>query len=231
MQYEIKTIQFGNAKLVSDIFPAHTIPSVLFLHGAGTSDRRRFDRFREQLALEKISSCALDFIGHGETGGEMSETSLKERTDQAATVIQALGLPKPLHIVAASMGGYTAIKLTELFDVETLIFLAPAVYSKEAYDVVFGTGFTDIIRRERSWDDTDAWEILNRYKGNLLIYIGEHDEVVPYEVVQKIYDSATCAKHREICIIKNAAHPLGKYLQEHAADLDFVVRKSIEILK
>ena len=205
-------------------------PAVLFLHGAGASNLARFDSFRELLARQGVSSAGLDFIGHGETGGSLESSSLKQRTEQAVAVIRELSLNQPLTIIAASMSGYTALQLTRLVEVENLIFLAPGVYAAEAYDVPFNSGFSEIIRKPDSWKDSDAWEILNSFKGNLLICTAENDQVVPKELTDMLYESAVHSHHREIYMISNATHPLGKYLEEHSADLERVIQKTVDLI-
>jgi alpha-beta hydrolase superfamily lysophospholipase len=57
----------------------------------------------------------IPFDGHilvGDTGGDLKSSSLKSQTEQACAVIGAAGLTRPLSVLAASMGGYTAVTLT-----------------------------------------------------------------------------------------------------------------------
>ena len=98
--------------------------TTLLLHGAGKSSRFTFSRLREYLYCHGLPSDSFDFVGHGETGGNIKETSLLGRTDQAAKVIKHM-CQEPLTLIAASMGGYCAIKLTEIFKVENLVLLFP----------------------------------------------------------------------------------------------------------
>jgi len=80
-------VPFGERTLVGDMlssdFEAHT----LVLHGAGELGRTRVRFIREYFFRNGISSCAFDFIGHGETGGDIKQTSLYERTRQACSII------------------------------------------------------------------------------------------------------------------------------------------------
>jgi len=64
-------IDFGGTALSGDTIHADAGPKWLFLHGAGTSDRKRFDKLRVLLAQEGVGSCSFDFIGHGETKGSI----------------------------------------------------------------------------------------------------------------------------------------------------------------
>jgi len=178
---------------------------VLVLHGAGTSSRERFRRLRSGLHAEGLPTCSFDFIGHGETGGDLGRSSLKERTLQASRVIETC-LTEPLSLIGASMSGYTAVKLTRLHEIENLVLVVPAMYTPEAYEVPFNGGFTAIIRAHRSWERSDAWEILRGFRGRLLVVAAEHDTVIPSEVVRQAYESATQARFRDLYIVPGASH-------------------------
>ncbi len=231
MKKEVFTIEFKGKKIISDIISNNQQAQVLLLHGAGNTNRTRYESLRELLMENNISSCAVDLLGHGETGGDIKETSLKERTEEILAVVSNLNIETPLHVFGFSMGGYTAIKLTEILSVELLVLFAPAVYDRKAYDIKFGYGFSEIIRADKSWQNTDAWEILNKFKGRVLIFIGDKDDVIPNEVVPKIYDSLVNAKFREVIILKNAPHKLGSYLNENDDMRKVVINKIIKELK
>lgn len=228
MEHKITT-PFGRHNLAGDIIGDK--PNILFLHGAGTASRSRFLGFRNYLNDAGLSSCAFDFIGHGETGGDLQTSSLQERTNQALAVIQQTPLNTPLHIIAASMSGYTALRLTALVEIASIFFLAPGLYDEKAYSIPFNAGFSDIIRAEHSWQNTDAWELLSKYKGKIVIYTAEHDQVVPKDLTDKMYASAINATYRETYVIKGATHPLGKWLEEHTLDLKDVAQHTVEIIR
>ena len=83
-------IPFQGVNVIGDTIG--DIPTVLFLHGAGTANRSRFLGFRNYLKDAGLSSCAFDFIGHGETGGDLRKSSLQQRTDQVLAVIKQVQL-------------------------------------------------------------------------------------------------------------------------------------------
>ncbi len=177
----------------------------IVLHGAGQSSRERFTRLRKWLQSQGLSSSSFDFIGHGDTGGDILDTTLHNRTEQAAAVVRH-ACSEPLTLIAASMAGYTAIKLTEIFSVNNLVLLVPAVYTPRAYDIFFGTEFSAAIRAPGSWQDSDAFPIMSQFKGNLLIVAAEIDEVIPEAVIQGIYTAADSARSREIHVVPNSRH-------------------------
>ncbi len=231
MEDKVIKVKYYNTNIFADIMGVNLIPQVFCLHGAGVSNRKIFDTLRKSLLENNISSCALDFIGYGETRGSVFESSLKSRTEQAIAVIEETKFIKPLVIIAGSMGAYNAIKLTELYPVDLLVLSGPAVYRKDAYEVNFGDKFSSLIRETKSWKDTDAWEILNRFKGKVLIIEAENDSVIPPEIIQRIYESANNSSYREIIKILNAPHRLMSYLADNNKDLKVVIDKIIESLK
>ena len=104
------------------------------------------------------------------------------------------------------MGAYTAIKITEIFPIENLILMIPGVYTPKAYKLSFGPNFSKVIRIQNSWVDSDAFSILKKFKGNLLIIAAQNDSVIPSEVLENIYNSATCTNTKRLHIIPNAEH-------------------------
>jgi len=199
----------------------------IILHGAGKSSRIRFFRLRESLNDHGIPSASFDFIGHGETGGDVSDSTLHGRTDQAAVVIRHTCI-EPLTLIAASMSGYTAITLTKIFAVSNLILLVPAVYTPRAYDLSFGSEFSAAIRAPGSWQDSDAFSIMSGFKGNLLVIAAEVDDVIPIEVIERIYASAKNAKSRLLHVVPNSRH-LSLFPREQ--DFLLVLNMIIEVCR
>jgi len=179
--------------------------TTLVLHGAGGSCRDRFAPLRDALNERGMPSASFDFVGHGETGGSLLGSSLSERTEQAAAVIRH-ACREPLTIIGASMSAYTAIRLTEIFTVEDLVLLVPAVYTAVAYDLPFGPHFSAAIRVPDSWRRSDAFGILSRFTGNLLIIAAERDQVIPSGLVERVLDSAERARVRRLHVVPRAGH-------------------------
>lgn len=203
-------LPFGKYVLCGDSYRIGT--ETIVLHGAGSSSRSVFTRLRQSLNAHNIPSVSFDFIGHGETGGELLGSSLRERTEQAQAVIKHTCV-EPLTLIAVSMSGHTAIKLTQVFSVNNLILLVPAVYSQRAYDLQFGPDFSAAIRTLDSWRESDAFEILSRFTGNLVIIAAEFDDVIPREIVEQIYSSAERAANRTLHVVPGSRH-LSLFLKE-----------------
>jgi pimeloyl-ACP methyl ester carboxylesterase len=111
------------------------------------------------------------------------------------------------------MSGYTAVRLTGLHHVRSLVLLVPAMYTPEAYEAQFNGGFSRIIRSHRSWERSDAWAILGEFRGNLLVVAAEHDTVIPFEVVERTVQSASRARSRRLHVVPRAKH-LGLFRSE-----------------
>jgi pimeloyl-ACP methyl ester carboxylesterase len=217
--------------LVGDVLSDEEPPRLLVLHGGGQSNRGRFRLLRDHFLTHGIGSVAFDCIGHGETGGDLKQSSLQSRTVQACAVIDALGLPQPFSVLAASMGGYTAVTLLRRYAIANLIFLGPAMYAAKAYAVPFNAGFTEIIRQPQSWESSDAWDLLARFTGRLLLIAGERDTIIPPGVIRGIYDAARNAKARALFIAPDTSHLILTDLRANAPDqLDHLLRLMTEVL-
>lgn len=198
-------VPYEGYELAADVLGREPV-DLLILHGAGVSCRARFRQMREEFWAAGIGSVAFDCIGHGDTGGDLKGTSLASRTEQACRVMETLPRSTSFSILGASMGGYTAVKLTERYPVSSLILIGPAMYAAEAYAVPFNGGFTGIIRQPKSWEHSDAWGILARFQGRLLVVAGENDAVIPPGVIRNIYESATSARERILYVAPKTSH-------------------------
>ena len=201
-------VPYRGYALVGDEVGEDLPTKVFMLHGAGEAHRGKMAPLREELAERGIGSWAFDLVGHGETGGALARSSLADRTDQAGAVIEHLGLEAPLNVIAASMSAHTAVQLTRTHDVAAMALIVPAMYSRLAYRVPFDGGFTEIIRRPRSWRDSDGWEILRRFEGRLLVVGAGEDRVIPREVIRLFHDSAPGSSRRTLHVVEGYGHML-----------------------
>ncbi len=225
-------VDFGSHTLTGDVISRSSALQVLVLHGAGNAHRGDFRLLREELLDHGICSAAFDFVGHGDTGGELTSSSLISRTQQVRSVVDSLNMQQPFSAVAASMAGYTAVKLLEYYQIRNLILLVPAMYDSMAYTVPFNKGFTEIIRRPESWSGSDAWHILSEYKGRLFIIAAENDEVIPQGVINRIYDSAVNAAERHLFVAPQASHRVLTDLRSNNPNgFCTVLEQIVEILK
>ncbi len=233
MQVENYTVSTSYGNLAGDMYHAakkENSSDVIFIHGGGLRGRLGWKKVREEFAMKGISSYAFDFVGHGETGGDITTTNLAGRVDQLVQIVKQISPDRGVTLVASSMGGYIALASLARIKVTTLILVAPAVYAKEAFLVPFGPLFSSILRKQNSWMTTDAWEYIASFTGNLLIIQAEKDQIIPEGVVEGIYTHATSAYRRGIVLCKEATHPLTDWLGVHQKDLTAVVSASIPLI-
>ena len=204
--------------LIGDVVGEDLPTRILMLHGAGQSHRGKMAPLRRELAELGIGSYAFDFVGHGETGGDLASSSLEDRTGQARAVIEHLGLGSPLRILAASMSAHTAVQLTRFHEVAALALIVPAMYARDAYRVKFDGEFSRIIRRPDSWRDSDGWEVLGRFEGRLLVVAAGDDRVIPPQIVQLYHESATSASSRILHVVPDLGHMLFTEMRERGGD-------------
>jgi esterase/lipase len=224
-------IPFDGYTIAGDCLMEGQIASnVLALHGAGGSNRSRFALLRDFLFEHGIGSCAFDFIGHGQTGGDLSDSSLSQRTEAACTVIKDRKLQEPLVLIGASMGAYTALKISETHPVKALVLFVPAVYAKNAYHLKFDSEFSNAIRQPKSWLTSDAWDIISNNSGNILIIGAEKDEVIPPELEEKLLNSAVKSKRKELYVLSESSHHIMRYLDGHPDARDIVFNKILEMI-
>ncbi len=208
------SLAFDDIQLQADTLGAGPCQrALMLLHGAGGAHRGVYADLRHYLAGQGISSSALDFVGHGETGGSLLGSSLASRVAQAARLAEA---HPPQALLGSSMGAYIAIRLlAQLPAVTHLVLQVPGVYNPAAFETPFGPEFSAILRQENSWRDSDAWDRLARFEGHLLIVAAERDEVIPHEIVERLYAAAGATCSRALLTIDHAGHQLGRHWAEN----------------
>lgn len=177
---------------------------ILMLHGGG-KDRTVFYKYRMLLDSLGFGTTTFDFLGHGETGGDMHDSSLLSRTMQAKAVIDYLET-EVTCCVGVSMGAYNALQLSREVSFRSLILMVPGVYIPTAYNINFGPEFSNIIRKPLSWAQTDAWDVAAEFSGRLLVIAAENDNVIPAEIPERLVSSAANASARERITVPGADH-------------------------
>jgi len=188
---------------------SNALPQILILHGAGQATKERAKPLAQRIISETGQGVfTFDFSGHGESSGELVQSSLQKRVNEANATWQFLAPDKPITIFGLSMGGHIALEMLKHHVVENLVLFYPGLYTREAFDLPFDERFSNTIRKENSWQDAAVLEDLKSFRGNLLIIWGENDAVVPRGVVDLLYETAENAKSRELFVISGAEHLL-----------------------
>ncbi|MBP2048831.1 pimeloyl-ACP methyl ester carboxylesterase/aminoglycoside phosphotransferase (APT) family kinase protein [Streptomyces griseochromogenes] len=198
--------------------------TAVLLHGAGNGSKERLLPLLAEFAAHGCHALALDFSGHGESTGELSELSLRRRFEQAAAVIDAQAPARdPLVLVGFSMSGQTVADLARHYGqrVAAVGLCAPAVYAPQAWDVPFGDGrgrFSEIIRTPGSWRDSPALEVLRAYEGRAVLAVPGTDEVIPPEVTEAVQEALAARAQYTRFELPDAEHRLGLWFRDHAGD-------------
>ena len=209
------SVPFGDHLLVGNRFtPTPRNGTALILHGAGASTAQGFAALRMSLTARGIETIAFDFVGHGRTGGPQLGTTLAQRVAQVEAVSRAQGLKSAeLSIIGFSMGAYVAVRVASALGAGRLCLAIPAAYAPAAFAVPFGPLFTDVLRRPRSWEDSDAFTLISQYAGHVLVLSAENDHIVPHEIPQKYASSAEQALSVRHHVVVRAGHNLSMHYQ------------------
>ncbi len=205
--------------------------SLLFLHGAGTSDKDRTKYLSDELKKYSVNGLSFNFSGYGGNPQELAKSSLEKRLSEAENAIKEFHLNEPLNLCGSSMGGYIAIKLLENHVVENLILFAPAVYDTKAFALPFDSTFSEVIRNENSWENSDAFGSLEKFTGNALIFMGEKDEVIPKRLFERIDKSLSNCKSKEIVKVPECPHKIHLWLSQNGVWKQRVGEKIGKLLK
>ncbi len=216
-------LQLGDASIHTSFTPAvRPRPdglTLVILHGAGQSSSQRFTAFSKTFTAAGIPVAALDFIGHGKTGGNTHDNSLQLRTQHALAAIAHWTKPAaPLILCGSSMSGHTALQVaSELGErVKSLCLLQPAVYAAEAQNIAFGPEFTSILRQAGSWQSSPALQDARRFMGKALVMIGGEDAVIPWGVIEALVNNfKQSARQTRLEVFSGVGHELPTWLPEH----------------
>ncbi|MBI2057473.1 MAG: alpha/beta fold hydrolase [Candidatus Yanofskybacteria bacterium] len=201
----------------------------ILFHGAGKSTKERAKEFFDESLFDVVSSIVtFDFSGHGESTGELKKSSLRQRVAEAQTAIELFTTKEKLTVCGSSMGGYIALKMLTLYDIKNLVLFAPAIYDKQAFDVQFDQGFTEILQQSESWKNSDVLESLEKFSGNLLLFIGKDDEIIPRGVVDLVDKHSVKVVRKEIIRFDNCPHAIHAWLDSHSPEKKQVAEKISE---
>ncbi|MET8183498.1 alpha/beta fold hydrolase [Streptomyces sp. NPDC005336] len=200
---------------------------VVIMHGAGTGNKTQNLPLARDFSERGHHAFTLDFSGHGESTGALSELSLQRRRDQAIRVI-ADAVPKelPLVLIGFSMSGQTVADLVALLGdrVAAVVLCAPGIYGQSAWNLPFGDDvFTDLIRRPESWRDSAAADIYAAFSGRAVLVVPEEDVVIPPGVTEVLAHALSVQADFVWLRIAGASHQLGSWLADNPQDREKIV--------
>ena len=224
----------GRARLAVSWSPGNdaTAPVWVFLHGLG-SDRHgdKARRFRDHLAGRGPGFLALDFTGHGDSGGDclgLSLTRNLDDLDRAVGFVRERAPEAPVHLAGSSMGGIAALWYAALHPAAArrVFAIAPAFLMAARLAASLSAA------ARRDWATNGAFplavgdrelrigwggvadegrypfdDLANRLQTSALLIHGDADAVVPVELSRDF--AAACAA-AELVEIEGGDHRLSE---------------------
>lgn len=214
MELKQQILEIDGEKIFCETFIRED--TVIILHGAGASSRKRFQALAQAIIRRGIGVVLFDFSSHGDSTGERNELSLERRARQAEMVIETF-VPREgkIYLAGFSMSGQTVCDLLPLYKkrAPAILLGCPAVYPKEASHLLFdGGAFTTKIRDKDNWKSSPAFSELSTYEGRTVIAVGKEDEIIPDEVIATL---AKSAQHLRYVEYEGVDHQLAVWLAAH----------------
>jgi pimeloyl-ACP methyl ester carboxylesterase len=232
LKFEEVHIQSGSGADLGDLYgwwlPADTAdaPTLLYLHGNDKNISASIDLDRAaRLRGMGFNLLMVDYRGYGKsTGGSPSETKVYEDAEASWKYLikQRACDPKRTFIYGHSLGGAIAIDL--------------ATHHPEAAGLIAESNFTNMADMgQRQYPYLPAQQLLNQrfdsmakissLKIPLLLIHGTWDRLVPYQMSQRLFDSAPQPK--SLVLIEGGEHgndAIIAPLEYRAAVSEFVQR-------
>ncbi len=164
-----------------------TFPGVLFIHGAGNSSAIRYQQIQGRLAEKGVASFCFDMRGVQDSKGKFEDGSLNNRLVDSINAYRCFigtGLvdAKRVGLFGSSMGAHVACRLLEKAKIKAVVLQCGAAYGLEAEDKKLDETFTNVIRKEKSWQGSPAFLLLKNFLGPVCVIYGEQDAVIPQKV-------------------------------------------------
>ena len=222
MDLERRILEIDGEKLVCEFLLQEK--NAVILHGAGTSERKRYYPLANELLKHGVGVVLFDFSGHGESTGHLSDLSLARRKEQAQRVIdQVLPWPSKFYLLGFSMGAQTVCELLAPYNdrLEAILLGCPAIYTRAVSSLLFGDkNFTAKLQEENSWKQSTAPGALKGFEGLSVIAIGNQDEVIPQGVLELLKSAAQNLIYKEY---PGVTHQLAKWLAENPKELSRLI--------
>ncbi|MBJ9705428.1 alpha/beta fold hydrolase [Acinetobacter calcoaceticus] len=234
---------FGTYELEAKFSYCNGFPKkvALLIHG-GNSDLSSLSPLEDLLRRENIGTLSFNLSGLNSTS--KTKSSLSQNINES---ISFYSLLKKVDIVIGySLGGYIAINLAKIFQIDQLILLCPAIYSDQALNKNYGNEFKNEISKPYSFYSSSIWHFLMAYKREVLIVYGELDGIktsdgkskgfyeingmtkyspIPYEIVQAFKKISMRKANFNLIIEKDKDHYLLKNIKTYN------IKKNIDFSK
>lgn len=199
----------------------------VYIHGAGKLGLLEFP-YSAEFERKGFSVLNFHFSGCGQSSGNFENSSLSKRVAEARAMIESHVDSENFKICAASMGGHIALRMLQYFQPKSLILFCPAIYDRDAFELPFGSGFSQAIRKPFSWKNSETLELLRNFNGQLLIFIGSDDQVIPKGVIELLDHNSPNASPKEIITLSGCPHNIYLWLEQHPQQRQTVINKILD---
>ncbi len=207
------------------IFERTDEPTVLCLHGNQETDSQKdMHVFANALLSKKLSSVTFDFSGFGSSTGEFKNSTLNKRFEEAKDISPFLNPEAPLVICATGTNAIPAIKLTEFYNIKTLILFAPNVENQKQ-DEEENKNYLSTI-----FEELNITKHIENFTGNLLIIKGKNDRIADKPVTNLYVNAFTNTYKKELLVIPNAGHNIHKFSKDNTDAFKLMMSKVEKVL-
>lgn len=191
------------------------IPGVIIFHGM-TSSETGYIPLATKLTKHGVAVLAVTMRGHGKSDGDFHKSTVAEAISDALAaydfIITQPGIDaKRIGMIGSSVGAILAGFATEQRPVRSVIFRAPAAYTKDMMQLSMaetmvneGKQFHEII----DLASTPAGNAISKFTGSILVVASEDDVIIPLNISKSYVDIASHADKKELFIIDGATHTL-----------------------
>lgn len=195
MKYEAVNIPSGSGKDAGELYTwwipaeASDAPTLLYLHGSKDNVGRRVEHI-PLLHNAGFNLLLADYRGYGKsTGGNPSEAKVYEDAESAwrYLTLQRKIAPKNIYIYGHSLGGAIAIELGVRHpNASGVIAESTFTSMMDMADLEYAYLPVDLLLNQRF----DSMGKIRRLKVPLLLIHGTWDKRVPYQMSQRLFESA-----------------------------------------
>jgi uncharacterized protein len=208
-RFEVSSGDHAIAGILSIPEISGRFPCALLSHGLISSkESSKYIYLSERFCAIGIAACRFDYHGCGESGGNITETTLTIRVRDLESVLEhVLGHPSiegdRIGILGSSFGGSTALaEAAKNKKVRCVaLWATPYILEKKKDDSI-----SDIPFQPSIFEDFSTHDLLSeaRKVSHAIVIHGELDEVVPCDEGKAIYDHLR--RPKKFIMIKGADH-------------------------
>jgi len=175
-------------------------PVLLFFHGnAGTIA----DRLDNAVQLRRLGVTLLmaEYRGYGDSQGEPTEVGLYADADAALAEARRRAAGAPVIVFGRSLGGAVAMDLASRQPVDGLITESTFTSLAEMAGKT-GIPFAESIAAYRF----ASIEKIGKVAAPVLIFHGDRDEMIPFEMGTRLRDAATSSRRVDFHLVMGGTH-------------------------